>query len=183
MVLFRLSALRIRVPAAKASTLVQVGRTSWTQQGTTRRFYASGGHEVPPKTSNLPWFLGSVAFTVPSAYYLLQSGPRGTGHHDGEHAEKEDDVGGEGRDEKQEERAASQEEPSEAEPSQSNKRTQSTTEELGAQDENQEGVSEAKTETLDTGNLNQIGLADGFARVGETVASEQPKEEQLEKDE
>jgi hypothetical protein len=67
--------------------------------------------------------------------------------------------------------------------SQSNKRTQSTTEELGAQDENQEGVSEAKTETLDTGNLNQIGLADGFARVGETVASEQPKEEQLEKDE
>jgi hypothetical protein len=56
MVLFRLSALRIRVPAAKASTLVQVGRTSWTQQGTTRRFYASGGHEVPPKTSNLPWY-------------------------------------------------------------------------------------------------------------------------------
>jgi hypothetical protein len=154
-------------------------------------------------------FLGSVAFTVPSAYYLLQSGPRGTGHHDGEHAEKEDEIGGEGRDEKQEERAASQEEPSEAEPvsiffylsilkfhvfsltgarenrlqSQSNKRTQSTTEELGAQDENQEGVSEAKTETLDIGDPNQIGLADGFARVGETVAPEQPKEEQLEKDE
>ena len=61
-------------------------------------------------------FLGSVAVTVPSAYYLLQSGPRGTGHHDGEHAEKEGDVGDEGRDEEQEERAASQEEPSEAEP-------------------------------------------------------------------
>lgn len=64
-------------------------------------------------------FLGSVAVTVPSAYYLLQSGAgtaRGTGHHDGEHTEKEEDAGDEGRDEKQEERTASQEEPSEAEP-------------------------------------------------------------------
>ena len=48
---------------------------------------------------------------------------------------------------------------------------------------NQEEVSAAKTETLDIDDPNQIGLADGFVRVEETVAPEQPKEEQLEKDE
>ena len=66
--------------------------------------------------------------------------------------------------------------------SQSNKRAQTTTE-LGTQDANQEGVSEAKPKTLNIDDPNQIDLADAFARAGETVALEQSKEEQLEKDE
>jgi len=50
--------------------------TSRLWQRATRRTYASeGAHGSAQTRSDLPWLLGSVAVTAPSAYFLIQSGP------------------------------------------------------------------------------------------------------------
>ncbi|PGH03571.1 hypothetical protein GX51_03997 [Blastomyces parvus] len=57
---------------AQQSTRIAGGRASsrvWQQA--TRRTYATGGGEIK-KSSDLPWIIGSVAITVPAAYYLFE---------------------------------------------------------------------------------------------------------------
>ncbi|EEH49624.2 uncharacterized protein PADG_05703 [Paracoccidioides brasiliensis Pb18] len=75
MVVFRSSPLIRTFFTAQQSTRVAGTRASsrvWQQ--VSRRTYASG-LEVK-KTSDLPWLIGSVAFTVPAAAYLLSESPK-----------------------------------------------------------------------------------------------------------
>ncbi|PGH27647.1 hypothetical protein AJ80_00660 [Polytolypa hystricis UAMH7299] len=70
-----------RIAGARASSRV------WQQ--TARRTYASEAPTQAHKSSDLPWIIGSLAVTVPSAYFLIQSGPDGkTDAHAHGHEEK-----------------------------------------------------------------------------------------------
>ncbi|ORY71524.1 uncharacterized protein BCR38DRAFT_417112 [Pseudomassariella vexata] len=55
-----------------------------------RRSYASQ-HDAA-KSSDMPWLIGAVAFTVPSAAYLLYSGPSKSDHHDDKYTEENHDA-------------------------------------------------------------------------------------------
>src|SRR4051794_11310428 len=97
----RVSAIRGALRTVRPST-TSVGRPQlWRQVG--RRGYASHGHQTKKAGGDLPWYvpislshcngercstngrraIGAVAVTVPTCWYLLQSGPeKSHGHGD-----------------------------------------------------------------------------------------------------
>ncbi|GAD99983.1 conserved hypothetical protein [Paecilomyces variotii No. 5] len=95
-----------------------------------RRTYAShGGHGGEQKSSDLPWAVGSIAITVPSAYFLLSSGsevphgheheqvPKGVAEPEQEEAPKEEaqeESKEESKDESEEKKEEKKEEPEES---------------------------------------------------------------------
>jgi len=89
--------------------------TSQTWWVAGRRSYASG-HGAQKKSSDLPWLIGAIVFTVPSAAWLLQQGPtkseHGHGSHD-THVHEEKAEGGE--DESKEEGSEAKEDGDEGE--------------------------------------------------------------------
>ncbi|GLA28290.1 hypothetical protein AnigIFM63326_005861 [Aspergillus niger] len=91
MVLARPHILRASARAVGAGINVAARRPP-TQQFA-RRGYAQS-HDAP-KSSDLPWLIASLGLGVPTAFYLLQSGPKKTPHHGHEahgagHVEKEE---------------------------------------------------------------------------------------------
>jgi len=84
----RTSAFR-SVFRSSAARTARLRSTSRTWRTASRRGYASD-HGHGKKSSDLPWIIGSVVVTVPSAAWLIQQGPKpgdhGHGHDDhGEH--------------------------------------------------------------------------------------------------
>ncbi|KAJ9291324.1 hypothetical protein DTO021C3_1124 [Paecilomyces variotii] len=77
MVLPRTAAFRTLFASRSARAGARASsRVSSRCQQLGRRSYASqGGHGGEQKSSDLPWAVGAVAITVPSAYLLLSSGP------------------------------------------------------------------------------------------------------------
>ncbi|OGM51221.1 hypothetical protein ABOM_000262 [Aspergillus bombycis] len=80
-----------------------------------RRTYASESSHGVPKSSDLPWLLGSVGLGVPAAYYLLSSGPEkkphgghGDNHEAVKETEKEEEQAPAGESEPQPDRDAEQ---------------------------------------------------------------------------
>jgi len=57
-----------------------------------KRFASSGGHgDHPPPGSDIPWLIGAIVVTIPSAYYLWPE-PKSAGHHGhDEHAESHEE--------------------------------------------------------------------------------------------
>ncbi|KAK7747207.1 hypothetical protein SLS62_009149 [Diatrype stigma] len=103
----RAFALRSSLRAPSAPALRQTPRLLFRPNAAARRGYASGAHEAAAQTSDLPWLIGSIAFTVPAAGYLIYKMPSRSGggkahhahHDDGSEAEESsEDSGG---DEKQ----------------------------------------------------------------------------------
>ncbi|EZF32043.1 hypothetical protein H101_04360 [Trichophyton interdigitale H6] len=81
MVLSRSPALRSLWAQSRRISAPRVPATrAW--QRVSRRGYADQAHGSHEAGSDMPWLLGSVAFTLPAAYYLYQSGPAGKSGHD-----------------------------------------------------------------------------------------------------
>jgi hypothetical protein len=102
----RASAIRGALKAARPSSTSVARPQVWRHIG--RRSYASHGHESKKASSDLPWYVklepprdfhqtsfdrilhrafGALAVTVPSCWYLLQSGPDSHGHGDHGHGD------------------------------------------------------------------------------------------------
>ncbi|KAK2748152.1 hypothetical protein FQN57_001277 [Myotisia sp. PD_48] len=88
MVLPRPAAFRSLLSAqSKRIAAPRVSPSRAWQRVSRRGYSAQAGHEAPPAGSDLPWLIGSIAFTAPAAYYLFQSGPSGSGHAASHHDE------------------------------------------------------------------------------------------------
>ncbi|PGH03402.1 hypothetical protein AJ79_07368, partial [Helicocarpus griseus UAMH5409] len=74
MVLPRSTVFRTLFTAHQSSRIAGARASSRVLQQATRRTYASGSGEVK-KSSDLPWIIGSIAFTVPAASFLLKQSP------------------------------------------------------------------------------------------------------------
>lgn len=81
-------------PSSLRTHAARVRNQSWRQTG--RRTYASG-HGPAKASSDLPWLIGSVVVTVPSAAWLWQQGPKkgDHGHEQHEEGEEHEEEGGE----------------------------------------------------------------------------------------
>jgi len=96
MVLPRTSAFGSTLRSSISRTARLRARSQWRTGG--RRTYADAhGHGAQKASSDLPWLIGSIVVTVPSAAWLWQQGPtKGEhGHKHGEHEEHEEHEGGE----------------------------------------------------------------------------------------
>ncbi|KAK2767373.1 hypothetical protein FQN53_006459 [Emmonsiellopsis sp. PD_33] len=88
MVLPRATAFRTLFTAQQSSRIAGARAASRVWQQSSRRTYA---HEAPKKSSDLPWLIGAIAITVPSASFLLSQSPQrasGSHGHGHEHAEE-----------------------------------------------------------------------------------------------
>jgi len=92
-VLPRTSAFGSTLRSSISRTARLRARSQWRTGG--RRTYADAhGHGAQKASSDLPWLIGSVVVTVPSAAWLWQQGPK-KGEHGHEHGEHEEHEGGE----------------------------------------------------------------------------------------
>ncbi|KAK4941933.1 hypothetical protein LTR10_018263 [Elasticomyces elasticus] len=109
MALPRSAALRSSLRSATLKRTTTQARTTLRDIG--RRTYAES--HTTKKSSDLPWLIGSVVFTVPAAGWLLQQGPKTTsdhGHGDAEHHEDAEEAPAEESDEKEEPKEDDEEE-------------------------------------------------------------------------
>ncbi|EER38246.1 conserved hypothetical protein [Histoplasma capsulatum var. duboisii H88] len=79
MVLPRSTLFRTLFTAQQSTRIAGARVSSRVWQQATRRTYASGGGESK-KSSDLPWIIGSLVFTVPAASFLLADGPKKPTH-------------------------------------------------------------------------------------------------------
>ncbi|KAF2083996.1 hypothetical protein K490DRAFT_69256 [Saccharata proteae CBS 121410] len=111
MLLPRPAALRVASQLARPTrTLRSSGVQRWQRIAQTgaRRSYASATGETAKKASgDMPWLIGSIAFTVPALWYLLRPGESShhghAEHHEEHHEEKEEEPQEEPQEESKEE--------------------------------------------------------------------------------
>ncbi|KAH8705300.1 hypothetical protein BGW36DRAFT_367322 [Talaromyces proteolyticus] len=182
-------------PALRAISTVRAGLRNVViafprHAASARRLYASQANPGGQKSSEIPWLVGSIAVTVPAAFYVLNSGPQGKEHeveshepvaNEEENVEKEkgEDEQDEGKEENPSD-AGDGAAPSEQDLPDADKKPESPGGKSGSQPAKQQDDSGAETRNPhleDPGKSKKAGGGVETGKVKGTVSSERPKKQ------